>query len=365
LFSFKINKMKKNVAVLISGGVDSSVALSKLKNDGHSVCAYYIKIWLEDELSYLGNCPWREDLEFVKKTCSQLEVPLEIIPMQSDYHDKVVRYAISQIKLGNTPNPDIFCNRMIKFGCLFDAIQCSHDLIATGHYAKKIENDNDSFNIALSKDKFKDQTYFLSYTPYSNLEKVIFPLEDMTKAEVREYAEKMNLPSSLRPDSQGICFLGKIKFKEFVLHHLGKKAGRLVEYETGNILDNHDGYWFYTIGQRQGIGLSGGPWYVVKKDIPENVVYVSKSYYAENKRRDFVSIRDINWLVGDSNRPKVNDDLYLKIRHGEFMHDATVSCDSDDEYSFTLSTYDQGIAPGQFVAMYDKNEICLGAGVIF
>lgn len=356
-------------ALLFSGGVDSSVSLSILKEKGHDLTAFYLKIWLEDELSYLGNCPWSIDMEYVKNTCKQLNVPFEIVSMQQEYKEKVISYTIEQIKNGNTPNPDVFCNKNIKLGAFFDKYENDFDFFATGHYSRRTIQEND-FYLCMTNDSVKDQSYFLAYTQYQRLKKCLFPIGNMDKVEVRKYAIEKNLPSATRPDSQGICFLGNIKFKEFVKFYCGTKNGKIIEYETGKILGQHEGFWFYTIGQRQGIGLSGGPWYVVKKNTEENVVFVSKSYYDEFKIRDFLSVRNFNWLVSEEKIPKVGESFFVKLRHGKNFNEAVlIKKTNENIFEFNLKDNDQGIAPGQFFVLYSdkiiKNEIvCVGAAEI-
>src|SRR5579871_1845652 len=277
--------LKMKIAVLVSGGVDSSVALKLLKDQGHDVTAFYIKIWLEDELSYLGNCPWEEDLSYVRQVCEQLNVPLEIISMQKEYKDEVVAYTIEQVKAGRTPNPDILCNQRSKFGLFLDKIDASFEKVASGHYAQVREKDG-IIELFQSPDPIKDQTYFLSHLNQKQLQRVLFPIGHLQKSELRALAHTFNLPNKDRPDSQGICFLGMFKFSDFIKHHLGTQQGNLIESETGKIMGHHDGFWFYTIGQRQGIRLGGGPWYVVAKDCVQNIVYISRNYYDSDKQRD-------------------------------------------------------------------------------
>ena len=245
---------KMKVAVLVSGGVDSSVALQLLKSQGYDVTAFYLKIWLEDELSYLGDCPWENDLSFVKQVCEQLDVPLEVVSLQKEYKDEVVAYTIAEVKAGRTPNPDILCNQRIKFGLFLDKIDPSFEKIASGHYAQVCVKDG-IVELLQSPDPIKDQTYFLSHLSQQQLKRVMFPIGHMQKSELRALAHEFNLPNKDRKDSQGICFLGKFKFSDFIRHHLGMQTGKMIESETGTVMGNHDGFWFYTIGQRQGLGL--------------------------------------------------------------------------------------------------------------
>lgn len=351
--------MKKKIAVLVSGGVDSSVALALLKQQGHDITAFYLKIWLEDELSYLGSCPWQQDLDFVQGVCAQLNVSLEIISMQQVYHERVVGYMLHEIKQGRTPNPDVLCNQQVKFGAFYDVIDSSFDYIATGHYAQ-IEHTSDLSILKKGKDPIKDQTYFLAYLSQSQLRKALFPIGSFQKHEVRQLAHQFNLPTAQRKDSQGICFLGKFQFSDFLKAHLGTKSGDLVEFETGKKLGQHEGYWFYTIGQRQGLGLSGGPWYVVSKDSTVNVVYISKNYDSVVEHKHGMIVQDFNWNQGCSS-PKSN--LDVRFRHGPAVHQAKVILENDTIRMMLQEESKQGIAAGQFAVLYD-GEICLGGGII-
>lgn len=356
----------KKIAVLCSGGVDSSVVLSLLKDKKNSdITVFYLKIWLEDELHYLGECPWEEDLAIVKKTCSTLGVDLEIIPLQREYWKKVVEKSISLIKDGYTPNPDMFCNSTIKFGSFFDFYGKNFENIATGHYAKKIEEDGWSY-LALCSDKKKDQTYFLAHSDYERIQKVIFPLQSFENKEaVRKYAFEKRLPAATRKDSQGICFLGKISFTEFIKHHCGVRNGLLVDYETKAILGKHNGFWFFTIGQRQGIGLSGGPFYVVKKDIENNIVFVSKKKPNELFLTNIeILLRYLNFLVPENFYPKVGEIYAVKLRHGEQINQVLILEINLDSMRVRLLFPDQGVARGQFIVFYTKDGKCLGSGMI-
>jgi tRNA-5-taurinomethyluridine 2-sulfurtransferase len=347
------------IAVLISGGVDSSVALRLLKDQGHEITAFYLKIWLEDELAFLGNCPWEQDLSFVESVCKQAGVPLKVICLQKEYWDRVVSYTIAEVKKGRTPSPDLFCNKRIKFGAFFEHIGTEFDKIATGHYAD-IEKVGDLFVLKKAKDPVKDQTYFLSHLTQDQLSRIIFPLGNLTKQEVRELAEEYDLPNKQRKDSQGICFLGKIKFSDFIKHHLGTKKGNFVEFETGKKIGEHEGFWYYTIGQRKGMRLSDGPWYVVAKDPDKNIIYISNRYFDTEKARNEFKVTDFNWISGQ--KPEKTD-LEVKIRHGKELYKCHVEFLDDNNAVVKLEGRDQGLAPGQFAVFYDA-DICLGCGVI-
>jgi len=349
------------VAVLVSGGVDSSVALRLIQRQGYEPVAFYIKIWLEDELAYLGDCPWQEDLKYVQAVCSQAQVPLEVVSLQREYWQEVVTYTIQEVKAGRTPNPDVLCNQRIKFGAFIKALEQDFDYIATGHYAR-VEHHQEYSLLYRSPDALKDQTYFLSYLNQSQLSKALFPLGDLCKEQVRALAHEFDLPTKDRKDSQGICFLGKLKFQDFLRHHLGEHKGILYEYETGKKLGEHAGFWYYTIGQRQGIGLSGGPWYVVAKDVKTNSVYISRSYYDPVKLRNNFTVESMNWIPVE---PVLPAQLQVKLRHGERMHESRVTKNVNnlESYHVDLLSRDQGIAPGQFAVFYEGMR-CLGGGVI-
>lgn len=346
------------IAVLISGGVDSSVALMRLVEQGHEITAFYLKIWLEDELSYLGSCPWKEDLDYVRAVCEKAQVPLEIVSLQQAYWDEVVAHTIADIRIGKTPNPDIMCNQKVKFGAFLKLYGEKFDKVATGHYAR-LDEQAGYILLKTSPDPIKDQTYFLSQLSQEQLKKSLFPIGDLPKKEVRALAHAYDLPNKDRKDSQGICFLGKIKFADFVRHHVGEQKGDLIEYETGKKIGEHNGFWFYTIGQRQGIRLSGGPWYVAAKSPAENKVFISKHYYDDNKKRDIIHVANINWI---GPKPATNE-FNIKLRHGPEMVAGTLT-ETAEGGILKLTKNDQGIAPGQFAVLYQKDDICCGSAVI-
>ncbi len=347
------------IAVLASGGVDSSVALRLLKDQGHEVEAFYLKIWLEDELSYLGNCPWEEDLYFVEQICTQLDVPLHVIPLQKEYWSQVVSYTIAEVQAGRTPSPDLLCNQRIKFGAFLSAIDDSFDAIATGHYAQ-IEKTGSMTVLKKAVDPVKDQTYFLAYLSQQQLSRLMFPIGNLHKHQVRALAQEFNLPNQARRDSQGICFLGKIKFSDFVRHHLGDRPGDLIEHESGLIVGQHQGFWYYTIGQRKGIGLSGGPWFVVKKDIVKNIVYISRSYYSDEKIRNAFIVDSLNWIALSVPQSTA---LQVKVRHGEASYQCSLEYLPDGKALVTIEGNDQGLAEGQFAVFYDGDS-CVGCATI-
>ncbi len=365
-------------AVLVSGGVDSAVALHTLRRQGgHRLRAYYLKIWLEDDLAFLGNCPWEEDLSYARAVCDAADVPLEVVPLQQEYYDRVVSYTLEELRRGFTPSPDIFCNERIKFGAFFDAIGSGADRIATGHYAD-IERTSfrdastgetaERARLVMAPDPVKDQTYFLSHLSGQQLQRAEFPVGTMTKAQVRAEATALNLANRDRPDSQGICFLGRIKYPEFVRHYLGTKEGPIVDGATGNELGRHQGAWFYTIGQRQGLGLGNGPWYVIGRDIDTNVITVAHGTAVAGEARRRFTASHLTWISDPPAGPPAMR-LKLKIRHGPALIGCTVENPDGgpvaeaQQLTVTMDEADQGVAPGQFAVFYDP-PYCLGAGKI-
>lgn len=346
-------------AVLLSGGVDSSVALRLLEERGESeLTAFYLKIWLEDELSFLGECPWEEDLGHARAVCEQAGVPLEVVPLQREYHERVVSYALAELERGRTPSPDIFCNQRIKFGAFLEEAGQGFDRVATGHYAR-IRREDGLLWLDRGVDPVKDQTYFLSHLDQERLRHLSFPVGHLHKREVRELAARYHLPNRERKDSQGICFLGKIRFDEFLRSHFGERPGPIVDAESGRHLGEHRGYWFHTIGQRRGLGLSGGPWYVVGKDPRSNTIRVVHGDRRARHERRVILVTDEHWIT----RPPSSPRLRAKLRHGERL----VGCRLDDAPGggrcITLDEGDPGVAPGQFVVLYD-GETCLGGARI-
>lgn len=347
-----------NIAALVSGGVDSSVALRLLQQQDYQITAFYLKIWLEDELAYLGSCPWQEDLEYVQAVCAQARIPLEVVSLQKEYWDEVVSYTIAQVKQGLTPNPDILCNQRIKFGMFWNKISSDFQKVATGHYAQ-VKEWGGLTHLLQAPDPIKDQTYFLSHLSQYQISRALFPIGHLLKAQVRGLASEYNLPNKARKDSQGICFLGKLSFRDFIKHYMGEKRGPLIELETGKKVGEHQGFWFYTVGQRSGLGLSGGPWYVAHKEPETNTVFISRAYYDETKKRNQFMIGDCNWIAC----PPLGNDIRVKLRHGEYSHEASIILHENRQAHIKLKSRDQGIAPGQFAVVYQEQE-CLGGGVI-
>ncbi len=346
-------------AVLLSGGVDSSVALRLLQEEGADLTAYYLKVWLEDEVqTFAGDCPWEEDMRFVRATCEAAGVPLQIVSLQTEYYERIVVHVLAELRAGRTPSPDVFCNRRIKFGAFLERVGNQADIVACGHYAR-VETTASGARLLRAADPVKDQTYFLSQMTQEQLQRARFPVGHLPKAEVRRLAQRYELPSRDRKDSQGICFLGKIDYRQFVEFHLGQREGAIIDADTGQRLGSHQGYWFHTIGQRFGLGLSGGPWFVVGKDVADNALHVAHGDRRQARSRTVFEADGANWIGGP---PRI-DRLQTKLRHGPQSIDCTLSPIDDDAWCVELDEADGGIAPGQHAVFYD-GQVCLGGAVI-
>ncbi len=360
---YKPDTKLMNIAVLLSGGVDSSVVVHQLCEQGFTPDLFYIRIGMDNTDGL--DCSAEEDIELSTAIARRYGLNFNVIDLHKQYWERVITYALDKIKYGLTPNPDVMCNKLIKFGCFEEEAGYLYDKTATGHYATIREIDGKTW-LGTAKDKLKDQTDFLAQINYLQVSKLLFPIGNLLKSEVRDIALKSRLPSAYRRDSQGICFLGKINFTDFLDRFLGHKKGRIVELETGRILGTHKGYWFHTIGQRKGLGLSGGPWYVVDKDIHENVVYISRRYDAGKQFSDNFRLNGFHFISGNPWADTVNEiDVAVKIRHSIEFIPAKIYLDQDDNYLIRSTEMIRGICPGQFGVVYDKDsQICIGSGEI-
>ncbi|MCE5224917.1 MAG: tRNA 2-thiouridine(34) synthase MnmA [Porphyromonadaceae bacterium] len=352
-----------NIAALVSGGVDSSVVVHQLKEAGYDPTIFYIRIGMEDKDGYI-DCPAEEDIEITTFIARKYGCRMEVVSLHEEYWENVVSYTIDAVKRGLTPNPDMMCNKLIKFGCFEQKWGKEFDKTATGHYATTTDL-NGKVYLSTAKDKLKDQTDFLAQVDYLQISKLMFPIGNLLKSEVREIAAAQNLPSAKRKDSQGICFLGKINYNDFIERYLGKRTGKIIELETGKILGKHNGYWFHTIGQRKGLGLSGGPWFVIKKDIKRNIIYVSNGYGVESQYGKTINLQGFNFITEDPwGEFEGEKEITFKIRHTpEFSHGRIQRI--GDLYRIESDDKIQGIAPGQFSVIYDKeSHLCLGSGMI-
>ncbi|MDO4695568.1 tRNA 2-thiouridine(34) synthase MnmA [Porphyromonas sp.] len=349
-------------ALLLSGGVDSSVALHLLHSQGIRPDLYYIRIGMEGE--EFPDCPAEEDIEMVKWLARKYDCPLEIVSLHDEYWDYVVKYMIDTVSAGLTPHPDMMCNRIIKFGYFNEYWGHKYDAIATGHYADKRIIDGIHF-LATARDLIKDQTDFLAQITYPQLLKALFPLGALPKAEVREIARREGLVTATRKDSQGICFLGKVNYNDFLRKYVGTKPGDIVDIETSKKIGTHEGFWFHTIGQRKGLGLSGGPWFVVRKDVPSNTIFVSRGYDPIEQYGNIIEMSEMNFISVNPMPEGGSDlDITFKVRHTpEFTKGILYTT----PYGYEVKSADlvQGIAPGQYCTIYDKDSIlCYGSGMI-
>lgn len=361
------------IAVLISGGVDSAVVVDRLYKEGHELHLFYIRIGMDNGE---GDCSAEEDMEMCTLIARKYNLPLREVSLHEEYWDHVMTYTLETVKAGLTPHPDMMCNKLIKFGFFEQRWGKDFDAVATGHYASICKINGHKF-LATAADPVKDQTDFLAQISYAQLDHLMFPLGEMPKRLVRAAAEAAGLPNATRKDSQGICFLGKINYSDFIKRHLGEKKGAVVEIETGRKIGTHHGYWFYTIGQRKGLGMSGGPWYVVRKNTRDNVVYVSNGYSTPEQYGRVLPVEEMNWItVNPFEAPDELTHLFdidnesgslrmsFKNRHSpEFQ--AGVMRRMNGGYRVEADADVQGIAPGQFVIVYTSdNKLCLGSGMI-
>lgn len=357
------------IAVLASGGVDSSVVIHLLCMMGYKPKLFYIKIGMDAD--GFEDCSHEDDVAMVRMMAHKYDLEWEIVSLHDEYWASVVQYTIDTVKAGLTPNPDMMCNKLIKFGCFEERWGHEFDFIATGHYATTVVKDGKVF-LATSPDPVKDQTDFLAQINFRQVRKLLFPSGHLTKEEVRLVADEAHLPSAKRKDSQGICFLGKVNYNDFIRKALGNKPGRIIDRETGKTLGTHQGYWFHTIGQRKGLGLSGGPWFVVKKDIKRNILLVSQGYDPIEQYGTDVYCSEMNFITEDpwllagypeGARPPI--EVMFKIRHTPEFTRGRLSYDPLRGYHIKSEEPLQGIAPGQYAVVYTlDHKLCLGSGAI-
>ena len=373
------------IAALVSGGVDSSVVVHLLKEQGYTPDIFYIRIGMEDEEGYI-DCPAEEDIEITQWIAKKYGCRFEEVNLHKEYWDNVVSYTIESVRKGLTPNPDVMCNKLIKFGAFDDKRGHDYDRIATGHYARTEQVDSGRWTVdsgatqdggvqqgtdysspitflATAKDTVKDQTDFLSQLSYKQIQKLMFPIGHLMKSEVRAIAHEAHLPSADRKDSQGICFLGKINYNDFIRRYLGEREGKIVELETGKVLGTHKGYWFHTIGQRKGLYLSGGPWFVVRKDIEENVLYVSQGYDPREQYGDRITLMGFRPLAPITLTLPL--EVKFKIRHTPEFHPGRLVQLPDGLVQIESEELIQGIAAGQYATIYDADaHLVIASGMI-
>lgn len=373
----------KTVYVGLSGGVDSSVAAALLKEQGYNVVGVYMKNWTKDLPGM--PCPWKEDFADAKRVAVQLGIDFKVYDFEKQYRQKVVDYMLDGFRAGFTPNPDIMCNQEIKFKLFLNtALEDGADFVATGHYARvvnnnqKLENSGVANNKKLvinsflpiprllqAKDDNKDQTYFLHRVTKEALQKTLFPLGDLTKPEVRSAAKKYGLVTADKKESMGICFVGKVSIKEFLQQYIKQKPGKIVD-SKGKVIGEHDGAFFYTIGQRHGLNTGGGlPYYVTGKDMAKNEVYVTTDLQDEKLWNDIIKLTSLHWI----NEPKAKSlkskaGLMVRTRHrAKLISVKKLDLLSNSKAEVELSEEVRALTPGQSAVFYSANE-CLGGGIV-
>ena len=354
----------KKVFVGLSGGVDSSVAAYLLKEQGYDVVGVHLRCWNKNGC----DVPEAED---ARRVADKLEIPFYVLDMEREYKKRVVDYMIEGYKNGITPNPDVACNREIKFGLFLEkALSMGADYVATGHYARLQETSDKrqetSYSLLTAKDKNKDQSYFLWTLTQNELKRVIFPIGGLTKTEVRQIAKSAGLPTANKKDSQGICFIGEVTIKDFLEEYLPKRRGN-AKTTSGEILGTHEGAHFFTVGQRHGIGISVGqePYYVARKDTETNTVILAKQDDPMLRQKD-VTIKDVNF-IDERNRQfkdKAAIDVLARTRYRAPLVKAKLSSIGDDSYNLEFDEPQMFIAPGQSAVFYTKKGELIGGGVI-
>lgn len=353
----------KKIAALISGGVDSSVAVYQLKEAGYTPDLFYIQIGPEENQEDF-TCTSEEDLEMATAVARKYGCKLQVVNLHQQYWDLVVKYTMDKVAKGLTPNPDVMCNRLIKFGCFEQEVGKEYDFTATGHYATTEIIDGKTW-LATSPDPVKDQTDFLAQLDYYQVSKAMFPIGHMMKEQVRAIAEREHLVTAKRKDSQGICFLGQINYRDYIKKYLGEKPGRVIDIATGKVIGQHKGLWFHTIGQRHGLGFGGGPWYVVKKDMKKNILLVSNGYDTKKQYRSIFGTQAFHAITENPfTQEGQNYEVTLKIRHTPEFTKAIIT-KVGEELHIEAEKPIQGVAPGQFCVIYDKDHhLCYGSGEI-
>ena len=352
----------KRIAVLLSGGVDSAVVVHELAQQGLQPDCFYIKIGPDEEEEW--DCTSEEDMEMATAVAHKYGCRLEIVDCHREYWDQVTRYTMDKVRAGLTPNPDVMCNRLIKFGAFHEKRGHDYDLIATGHYAQTEIDDDGRKWLVTSPDPVKDQTDFLAQIYDWQLKKALFPIGHYMKDEVRIIAEREHLVNAKRKDSQGICFLGKINYNEYIRRFLGEQPGDVIELETGRCIGQHRGLWFHTIGQRKGMGFGGGPWFVVKKDVEKNILYVSHGYDPETAYKQDFAVHDFHYLTPLREGESLPRRVTFKIRHTPGYLPATLE-QTAEGFTVHADAPIHGVAPGQFCVVYDEqHHRCFGSAEI-
>ncbi len=353
---------QKTVVLGISGGVDSSVAALLLKEQGYRVIGLFMKNWEEDDAN--GACTAEEDFADVKRVCGLLDIPYYSVNFAKQYMERVFSYFLEEYRAGRTPNPDVLCNREIKFGPFKEyAKELGADYIATGHYCG-ISHENGVHRLLKAKDTNKDQTYFLNQLTQAQLEGVMFPLENLTKTEVREIAERNGLATAKKKDSTGICFIGERNFRKFLQEYLPAQPGEILSLE-GEEVGEHLGLMYYTLGQRRGLDLGGkkgedGRWFVVKKDMKNNILYVSHGDEAP-LFSDGCLVEGMNFIPAPPEKDEFSCTAKFRYRQGE--QGVRVQRTGERSLKIYFDEPQRAVTEGQYAVLYDQTQ-CLGGGVI-
>lgn len=351
---------KERVVIGMSGGVDSSVAALLLKEQGYDVIGIFMKNW--DDTDETGFCTATEDFEDVIRVCNQLDIPYYSVNFEDKYWDHVFTYFLDEYKKGRTPNPDVVCNKEIKFKAFLDhALSLGADYVATGHYARVREQDG-KIELLRGVDDNKDQTYFLNQLTADVLQKVLFPLGHLPKSDVREIAKEHELATATKKDSTGICFIGERDFKEFISEYLPAQPGKMMTLK-GNEIGSHDGLMYYTIGQRQGLGIGGpgDPWFVVGKNVKDNILYVEQGFDHEALYSDALIATDVNWIQPVD--PTATFTCTAKFRYRQKDSKVHVTPLENGHVEVRFDVPERAITPGQAVVFYN-GDVCLGGGTI-
>lgn len=348
------------VVVGMSGGVDSSVAALLLKQQGYDVIGIFMKNW--DDTDENGVCTATEDYEDVVRVCNQIGIPYYAVNFEKQYWEKVFTYFLDEYKAGRTPNPDVMCNKEIKFKAFLEhAMALGADYLATGHYARVAYRDGE-YQLLRGLDANKDQTYFLNQLGQAQLSKVLFPIGELQKAQVREIAKEAGLATAGKKDSTGICFIGERNFKQFLSNYLPAQPGQMQTLD-GKVKGTHDGLMYYTIGQRHGLGIggSGEPWFVVGKNLKENILYVAQGFDNELLYSDAIIATNVNWVSGR----KLSEPMSCTAKFRYRQPDVPVTVEMIDETTARVSFEQRvrAVTPGQAVVFYN-GEQCLGGGTI-
>jgi tRNA-specific 2-thiouridylase len=386
-----------NIVIGLSGGVDSSVAAHLLKEQNNNLSAIFMQNWEETTGLLEGDCHWEDDFEFATLVAKQLNISLKKVNLSTEYRKRIVNYMFSEYEAGRTPNPDILCNREIKFDVFLDLVlETGADYVATGHYCgKEYVPETNEFKLIAGLDSNKDQSYFLSQLNQNQLSKAIFPLADISKPRVREIAKELNLVNQNKKDSQGLCFIGKVDLPTFLKQQLIPRPGKVIEIsketgkdivkninfddpfdackpypfspDLGSVVGEHKGVQFYTIGQRKGLGLGGFPEaiFVINIDNKNNIIYVGQGldHPLLNRRALKIKTNEVHW-IRPSQKMNIGEerDYLVRYRHRQKLQKSSLY-QMENELIIHFKEFQEGISPGQFAAWYSERE-CLGSGPI-